>query len=1159
MNRKQKNILWFEEINSKDVALVGGKNASLGEMYSQLTKKSLPAGRQGINIPNGFATTSGAFRYFLQKNKISPQLKKIFKNLNINNIKSLQAAGKKARILILEAELPEDLKKEIKKAYKKLGVRDVAVRSSATAEDLPKASFAGQHDTFLNIKGEEDLLKAVKKCMASLFNDRAISYREKQGFSHFEVALSVGVQEMVRSDLGSAGVMFTLDTETGFRDIILINGAWGLGEMVVQGKVIPDEFLVFKSTLKKGYSPVISKDLGTKRRKLVYSKDETKITFVPKKDRNIFTLSEKEVLQLAKWALKIENHYSKRAGKWMPQDIEWAKDGKTNKLYIVQARPETVHATREITSFNQYILKQKGKFLLEGEAIGSKIASGKVRMIPDVSKIRSFKKGEVLVTTITDPDWEPIMKIAKAIITDSGGRTCFAGRTKVLTNRGFITIKDVNERIKEGEEFHIFSYNHVNQKTQWKKIISSQKNKLHSIRIGVSQTGRMKGNFIDVTPNHKFYTYHNRKLRKKPIEKILKDKEGICLVDTIPEEESFYSEEDVKLAYLLGALSTDGSIYLHPGVNSFRRGQIVFTQKESDEKKEFISTVTSYFEELFEKKMIPREKFSQSEIRGRIVTGTATDFRCYSLSIALHLQQMLDELPLRALSFSKEMALNFLAGVLDGDGSFYNNRIQIYVSKKNVLQAIIISCLKLGVMPQVTRNRNILNVQILERMQDILSFSKKIQAQSKTKILGNKLFNAKQILGDICDQVNYRGRIKPYINNNLLIDYRKIKRYVLPLTQGRLKKELNTILNSSLRMQRVNFIKNLGETDVYNLEVEAKNEIDHNYVVFTERYTPLLVSNSHAAIVSRELGVPCIVGTQNATRILRTGKLVTVDCSSGQDGKIFSGQLKFEIKKYNLKKIPKTKTKIMMNIGHPGSAFIRSFLPNSGVGLAREEFIIASQIKIHPLALYYFQKLKDKNLKNKISKLTLGYDDKKEYFIDKLSQGIAKIASAFYPKPVILRFSDFKSNEYSELIGGDIFEPIEANPMLGLRGASRYYDEKFKPAFEMECRAIKRARDVFGLTNLQLMVPFCRTVEEGKRVLKLIKEYGLQKGKDGLKVYVMCEIPSNVISADQFLEIFDGMSIGSNDLTQLVLGLGRDSALVDEVGDERNPAVKKPY
>ncbi|PIV65006.1 MAG: phosphoenolpyruvate synthase, partial [Candidatus Nealsonbacteria bacterium CG01_land_8_20_14_3_00_12] len=540
-------------------------------------------------------------------------------------------------------------------------------------------------------------------------------------------------QKMVRSDLASAGVIFTLDTETGFKNLILINSSFGLGEMVVKGKIIPDEFLVFKPTLKQGFEPIISKVLGTKRRKLIYGKEDkaTLEVKVPQRDQKRFTLTDEEILKLAKWACLIEEHYG------IPQDIEWAKDGKTNQLFIVQSRPETVHAPREIKSYTQYILKEKGaKLLLEGEAIGAKITSGKVKIIPNISKIKEFKPGEVLVTKMTDPDWTSIMKIAKAIVTEEGGKTC------------------------------------------------------------------------------------------------------------------------------------------------------------------------------------------------------------------------------------------------------------------------------------------------------------------------------------------------------------------------------------------------------------------------------------HAAIVSRELGIPAVVGARDALQILKTGQDITIDCSGGQKGKIFDGQLKFEIKKYNLKKIPKTKTKIMINTSHPDAAFSNSFLPTSGVGLAREEFIIASQIQIHPLALINYSKLKG-GLRKKINELTIGYKDKKEYFIDKLSQGIGKIGAAFWPKPVIVRFSDFKSNEYAQLLGGNLFEPEESNPMLGWRGASRYYDEKFKPAFEMECQAIKRAREVFGLKNIKVMIPFCRTPEEGEKVLKLMKEYGLEREKNGLEVYVMCEIPSNIILADKFLEIFDGMSIGSNDLTQLVLGLDRDSALVAKVGDERNKAVKE--
>jgi len=737
MDKKQKYILWFKEINKQDVLLVGGKNASLGEMFNYLTKG------KGINIPNGFALTSAAYRYFLKTNKIDKKLKEVFKNFNPKSIKSLQETGQRARKLILKAEFPEDLKKEILKNYKKLsnslGSIDVAVRSSATAEDMATASFAGQMESFLNIKGEQELLNATKKCMASLFTDRVIAYREEKKINHLKIALSVIVQKMVRSDLASSGVMFTLDTETGFSNVVLINSIYGLGEMIVKGRIIPDEFFVFKPLLNtsKGYKPIIVKNLGHKTKKYIYGKKQgiKEVKVVAGKQLK-FSLTDEEVLTLAQWACKIEKHYG------VAQDIEWAKDGKTKELFIVQSRPETVHALKSMKSglvdFEEYQLQTKKKPILTGIAIGEKIGFGRVRIISDVSQLKQFRKGEVLVTNMTDPDWLPVMRIASAIITNEGGKTC------------------------------------------------------------------------------------------------------------------------------------------------------------------------------------------------------------------------------------------------------------------------------------------------------------------------------------------------------------------------------------------------------------------------------------HSAIVSRELGIPAIVGTGKATKLLKNKDQVTVDCTQGLNGRVYSGKVAFKIRRYNLKKIPKLKTKIMVNIGAPEIAFKTSFLPVHGVGLAREEFIIAEKIKVHPLALYHFNKIKDKVLKNKINQITIEHKDKKDYFIKELAEGIGQIAAAFWPRPVIVRFSDFKTNEYAQIIGGELFEPAdESNPMLGWRGASRYYDEKFKPAFLMECEAIKRARNVFGLKNIKLMIPFCRTIEEGKKVLNLMKRVGLEKGKDGLEVYVMCEIPSNVILVDEFLKIFDGLSIGSNDLTQLSLGVDRDNAYLQKISDERDPAVVK--
>lgn len=736
MNKKQSHILCYKDISAKDVGLVGGKNASLGEMFSKLTKK-------GINIPDGFALTTKAYDYFLKKNKIEKELKEIFKKFNPNSLISLKKTGKEARKIILKAKFPNDLKikifsayRELSKKYKKKNV-DVAVRSSGVAEDRPEASFAGQFETYLNVSGDKDLLQAIKKSLSSNFNNRAIAYREEKGFPQLKFALSIGIQKMIRSDLSSSGIIFTMDTETGFSNVVLINSIWGVGEMIVKGKITPDEFYVFKPTLHrftpqgKPYKPIILKNLGRKTKKYIYASRGLKEVKVLKKEELKFSLKDEDILTLARWACLIEKHYK------IPQDIEWAKDGLGGQLFIVQSRPETIHTSKKIQFYEEYQVKTKKAPLLTGIAIGNKIGQGKVHIIPSVSRIEEFKKGEVLVTKMTDPDWVSIFPLASAIIAEEGGKTC------------------------------------------------------------------------------------------------------------------------------------------------------------------------------------------------------------------------------------------------------------------------------------------------------------------------------------------------------------------------------------------------------------------------------------HAAIVSRELGVPCVIGAKNAIKVLKNNQTVTVDCTQGLNGRIFLGKIPFKIKRYNLKKVPKIKTKIMMNIGAPEIAFKSSFLPNDGVGLARIEFILAEKIRIHPLALYYYKKTKGKKLKEKIGEMTVEHKNKKEYFIKELAEGIAQIASAVYPKPAIVRLSDLKTNEYRALVGGEIFEKEEANPMLGWRGASRYSDPQFRPAFEMECKAIKRVREIFGLKNIWLMVPFCRTIEEGEKVLELMKKNGLEKGKDGLKVIVMCEIPSNVILADKFLKIFDGMSIGSNDLTQLVLGLDRDSAQIAKVGDERNPAVKE--
>lgn len=732
----KKWIRWFSDISLSEVPLVGGKNASLGEMYRELAP-------QGIRVPNGFAITADAYWNFLSTTGTDAKIRVFLKELKRDDVDSLRASGERIRHAIMAAEIPKALQDLIVEAYAKLcgeaASIDVAVRSSATAEDLPDASFAGQQESYLNVSGQQALLATCKRCFASLFTDRAISYRRHKGFDDFKIGLSIGVQRMVRSDLACSGVMFSIDTETGFRNAVLINAAYGLGENIVQGAVNPDEFLVFKPTLIDGYRPILQKRLGTKEFKLIYDVGGGRMTRnvpVPVEDRQKFAISEDEILTLSRWACQIEQHYSRKRDCPSPMDIEWAKDGITGELWIVQARPETVQSQKETGFQETYRLTESAPIVVRGRSVGEKIGQGAVRIISSPRQLGEFCPGEVLVTDKTDPDWEPTMKKAAAIVTNRGGRTC------------------------------------------------------------------------------------------------------------------------------------------------------------------------------------------------------------------------------------------------------------------------------------------------------------------------------------------------------------------------------------------------------------------------------------HAAIVSRELGLPAVVGCENATEILKSGHQVTVSCAEGDEGHVYDGKLTYDVKKTDLRSLPRPATKVMMNVGNPQEAFRLSFLPNDGVGLAREEFIISTYIKIHPQALLNYDSLTDRSVIDEIDRLTTGYSNKPEFFVEKLAQGVATIAAAFHPKDVIVRLSDFKTNEYANLIGGKSYEPVEENPMLGFRGASRYYDERYRDAFGLECRAMKKVRDEMGLRNLKLMIPFCRTVEESRLVLAEMEKHGLRRGENGLEVYVMCEIPSNVILADQFAEFFDGFSIGSNDLTQLLLGVDRDSEIVAHIFDERNDAVK---
>lgn len=745
-----KYIKFFNEIRNKDVPIVGGKNASIGEMFQELIEV-------GIKVPNGFAITSDAYWYLLDSGGIRQKIKDLLENVDVSEIDVLKARSKKIRELIFTTPFPKDLKDEILEAYKVLSQEynmkeaDVAVRSSATAEDLPDASFAGQQDTFLNVKGSQNLIHYVKSCIASLFNDRAVSYRASRGFDHFKIALSVGVQKMVRSDIGASGVMFSIDTETGFQDAVFITSAWGLGENVVGGTVNPDEFYVFKPTLKQGKRPIIKKELGKKDIKMVYapigSERPTRNIPTTIEELQSFSITDEDILTLARYAILIEEHYTKEAGEYRPMDMEWAKDGKSGDIFIVQARPETVqsqkHKKKVSNRIEKYSFKKpvdKVHTLVKGMAIGDKISQGKIKIIQDIEHMNEIKEGDILVTDNTDPDWEPAMKKAAAVITNRGGRTC------------------------------------------------------------------------------------------------------------------------------------------------------------------------------------------------------------------------------------------------------------------------------------------------------------------------------------------------------------------------------------------------------------------------------------HAAIVAREIGVPAIVGATGATEKLANGIKATVSCAEGEQGFVYNGHFDFDIEVEDISDLGNTKTKIYMNVGNPEKAFSFAQLPNNGVGLARMEHIVINSIKAHPVALVDMQNgKKDVQDHDAIKQIISGYDNPKDFFTSKIAEGIGMIASAFYPNPVIVRTSDFKTNEYRNMIGGANYEPHEENPMLGYRGANRYYSDIYRTAFEWECQGLARVRDEMGLTNMKVMVPFLRTPEEGKKVLEIMRRNGLESGKDGLEIYVMCELPVNVILADEFLSLFDGFSIGSNDLTQLTLGVDRDSELVSSIFDERNPAMLEMF
>jgi pyruvate,water dikinase len=1129
-------VISFQQLGMHDVGKVGGKNASLGEMVSHLAAA-------GVKVPDGFATTADAFNDFLQQSGLKSQIDQQLKTLDVDDVDTLAKVGAQIRQSILDTPFQPELQAAITQSYQSLTQESgeevsFAVRSSATAEDLPDASFAGQQETFLNIKGLQNILDAIKHVFASLFNDRAISYRVHQGFEHSEVALSAGIQRMVRSDIGSSGVMFTIDTESGFQDVVFITSSYGLGETVVQGAVNPDEFYVHKPTLEKNCPAIVRKNRGSKLIKMIYGDDKshaksTQTVDVEEQDRMKFSLTDQEVETLARYALIIEKHYQR------PMDIEWGKDGVDGKLYILQARPETVKSRADANVIERFRLKNRGEVLAKGRSIGQRIGAGTVRILNNIKEMSKVQVGDVLVTDMTDPDWEPIMKRASAIVTNRGGRTCFAGETLLLTNKGFLSFEELYRR--GASNLTTPSLNRQTLKIEWKPIQAIMKKTAKLLKVAVSQTGRMQGNTLKVTPDHKMLNLSRATLVDTEIKDMLQNGDSALLAQHIPQL-STSSDKARSLAYLLGGLMSDGHIHL-----SRTHGEVVFIQKPTVLKAQFIAKMNHALEINYGKAFKVQEKaVSTGFIRGAQVVGQANAYHCYSKEIAQSLQTEEDNIVSTLLKNDVELSCAFLAGAIDGDGCFQKGRVNLYVSKPEMLEAVIVACLRIGIVPQVTKNRHIYNVQIVEKLNLLGQYTQRVKCHDERKV-ESRFFNTRQLFEEnINGDVNHR-RKKGY-----LIGEQSVRQLLNDLEDHQLKEKLEKLLVSDLRQTRLTLIEELGEEPVYNITVGDH----HNYIVFTDRYSPVLVNNCHAAIIARELGIPAVVGCGNATATIPDGEQVTVSCAEGDTGFIYKGNLEFDVVRSETNNMPNIPFKIMMNVGNPDRAFDFAAIPNAGIGLARLEFIINRMIGVHPKALLNFEE-QSEELKADIKQHIAGYADPVSFYIDKLAEGVATLASAFYPKPVIVRLSDFKSNEYANLIGGKNYEPHEENSMIGFRGASRYVSDSFKDCFALECKAMRKVREEMGLDNVELMIPFVRTVDEAKQVIAELKENGLERGKNGLRLIMMCEIPSNALLAEEFLEHFDGFSIGSNDMTQLTLGLDRDSGLIAHLFDERNGAVKK--
>ena len=1090
-------VRWLNEISKNDILLVGGKGANLGEML-----------RIEIPVPNGFVIDSLTFIKFLEKANLKEKIKEIIEKLNPDDTEMLRETSQKIRKLIENAKMPKEIEEEIREAYRQLCKEEgeetyVAIRSSATLEDLAEASFAGQHETYLNVKGEDEVVKKVKKCWSSLYTPRAISYRARYGFSGKDVSIAVVVQKMVNSE--KSGVLFTSHPVTGEKKSI-IEAVFGLGEAIVSGKVTPDTYIYDREQGK-----IVDVKVSEKKIAIIRKNDRTVEVKLDEKKAKDRVLSDEEIEELVKLGEIIEEHYK------MPQDIEWAIE--KNKLYIVQSRPITTIKQRA-----EEKEPEKGKILLKGLGASPGIGTGKVKIILNESEASKINEGDILVTTMTTPDMVPAMKKASAIVTDEGGMTCLAEDTLLLTNVGFLKAREVYERIKNGEDLLVFGFDCANLKPTWKRIIRVMRRKAKIIRVSI---GGVEDNYLDITPDHRFYVLNSGNLCKKSLEDILRDK-NYCLVVSKLKTASICSNP--KLAYVLGLLVSDGYIKLVKGENKLKKKMVAFTQGEC-EREEIIATFLKFFRDAFEKSNIT----VKTKVGCGVVQGVVNDYMISNLKVVLQIINVVQNLEKFILSLDEESLIAFVAGLIDGSGCILNGRLQICVSKENILRSAVIALLAMGILPQVTRNGKVLTLQILEDIEVFSKYSVKVKNAkiSERKIFGTRFLSAKDLFGSIISKGNWREKIKPYVQNDLLVDKEEIRERILPLINNKEREKLRKLVDSPIQSLEVKFVEELGVGDVYNFEVQAQGEMEKNYVVFTSGLTPILVSNCHAAIVSRELGVPAVVGTKKATKELKDDIVVTVD---GEKGIVYAGRLKTKEKpKVEEAKpmvaLPITATEVKVNISIPEAAERVAATGADGVGLFRIEHMVLG-LKKHPMKY-----IKDGEI---------------EEYIEELYKGMKKVVKAFYPKPVWIRTLDAPTDEFRGMEGGED-EPIEANPMLGFRGIRR--DLLEEEHFRAEIRAMKRLVDE-GYTNIGIMLPMVTHPKEVRRAKEIVLEEKLPLDK--IDFGVMIETPAAALMIEEIIkEGITFISFGTNDLTQYTLAVDRNNENVAYLYDEFHPAVIK--